>query len=1041
MHAPNSTKQPGRPLNKTDLKRLAADYIDEPTATAAQLRRVSSHEAAEQIGRKDSGTLSGILFPYRWPGAADSHLFRLRRDTPDIEHDEHGTRKETGKYLAPAASRNALYFPPLDPADLQNTTTPLIITEGEKKALALWRLATHASRALQFVPIAISGVSNWRGTIGRTTDHNGRPQAEKGAIPDWGRIQLRGRKVIILFDKDASTNPRVRFARFSLSRWLQRQGASVFIADIPADSAQKGIDELTAAQGPAAALNIIDAAKPTDIAAELEMMAAADLAPGEALDLLARLLAPLEAIDYATHRAAVRKQFAGKVSIADLDSTVRARRADYEKRKRTGNQTATPLVYSGKQYEATPAGLVFWRMDRFNNEHRPTYLCNFNARIIADVIKDDGEEKTRALKIAAAVGEQAAEVVISAAEFGRMEWPIEHLGAQANVYPTFRDHCRCAIQTISTDITTHVSYTHIGWSIQDGRAMYLHHNGAIAAGGHVPNLNIDLDRRLSKFALPEPPTNGARRGPIRAALAMLNVAPDTITIPLLGGVFRAALGNVRCSLFLTGQTGCGKSQLAALAQQFYGAEMSAAALPASWDSTANALEAMAHKCKDAIFTIDDFVPKGAAADIARLHQTADRILRAQGNASGRARMNADTTLKSPKVPRGMVLATGEDLPKGHSLRARLVVLEVHPADVQWPTLTQCQADAAAGHYAAALACYLQHVAANLDDERRKIEDLTAAMREELATTGHKRTPDNIASLAAALISFLEFAEEAQAITGQERAAIMERAAAALIAITGSQDKAQEHGEPCAAFCEAIGSALATGSAHISDMLGGSEMLDNPSAYGWRKDPQDINIWRPQGGRIGWAEDDDLYLDPLAAYNIAQKHATTADALQLSLNTLKRRLKQREVLKTIDEARESVTVRRTIDNRRRDVLHFHNTPSLTPENNPTNPTNRHSGPAADAKNGNWSGFFNRAISRFLETRHVSDHNKPNRINSYASMVGLVGLNPEVREVPRETETEPAAIGRKRGRVSENNPTIGRIKNPTRTKTAAVDEVEL
>lgn len=1040
-----TTTQPqkltGRPLNKTDLKRLAADYIDEATATAAQLRRVSSEEGAAQTGQKNNGSFAGILIPYRWPGAPDSHLVRLRRDTPDIEEDGNGGRKELRKYIAPHGSRNALYFPPVEAADLTGNA-PLVITEGEKKALALWRLSTHSSRAPQFVPVAVSGVYNWRGVIGRTTDANGRPQQEKGPLPDWARLNLKGRKIILLFDRDAATNPQVRYARYSLARWLTtRHQASVFIADIPADSPQKGIDEIAAAQGPNAALSIIAAARPTDIAAEIEAIAKADAAPGETLELLARLLAPLESIDYATHRANVRKQFAGKVSIADLDSSVKARRTEYEKKRRATNPNAAPLTYKGEQYEATPAGLVHWRMDRFSQEWRPTYLCNFSARIIADVIRDDGDEKTRALKIAAAVGEQAAEIVISAADFGRMDWPIEHLGAQANVYPTFRDHARCAIQTISKDIATLVSFTHIGWSIENGRAMYLHSKGAIAAGGHVPNLHIELDRRLSRFALPEPPTNGVRKAAILAALDMLNVAPDTITIPLLGSVFRATLGNVRCSLFITGQTGGGKSQLAALAQQFYGPEMTAAALPASWDSTPNALEALAHKCKDALLTIDDFVPKGAAADVARLHQTADRILRAQGNASGRARMNADTSLRAPKVPRGMILATGEDLPKGHSLRARLVVLELHPQDVQWTVLTRCQAAAAAGAYANALAAYIQHIAAHLEAERRAIDELTAAMREKLATTGHRRTPDNIASLAAAFISFVQFAEDVEAIAPQQRAGLIDRAAAALIAITGSQEKAQDHGEPCAAFCEAIGSALATGAAHISDMAGGSDGLDTPSAYGWRKDPGDAQLWRPQGNRIGWAEEDDLYLDPLAAYNVAQRHATTADALQLSLNTLKRRLKQRDMLKTVDEARESVTVRRTIDGRRRDVLHFYNTPSLTPENYPTNPTNATNATRTQPETLNWSGFFNNAVWQFSQTRRSSAHDNPNHSNSSAPLVGLVGLNVQVRGTPRETEKEAAAIGRKRGRVEEKNPTNRETKNPTRTKTRQMDEVEL
>ena len=36
-------------------------------------------------------------------------------------------------------------------------------------------------------------------------------------------------------------------------------------------------------------------------------------------------------------------------------------------------------------------------------------------------------------------------------------------------------------------------------------------------------------------------------------------------------------------------------------------------------------------------------------------------------------MNADGTLRQTYEPRGLVVASGEDIPKGHSLRARMIV--------------------------------------------------------------------------------------------------------------------------------------------------------------------------------------------------------------------------------------------------------------------------------------------------------------------------------------------------------------------------------
>src|SRR5204862_335813 len=113
---------------------------------------------------------------------------------------------------------------------------------------------------------------------------------------------------------------------------------------------------------------------------------------------------------------------------------------------------------------------------------------------------------------------------------------------------------------------------------------------------------------------------------------------DRITVPLLAAVYRAVLGAADFALHLAGETGQGKTELAALAQQHYGAGLDARNLPGNWASTGNSLEGLAFAAKDGLVTVDDFVPAGTVADVARMHREADRLLRAQGNRSGRMRM-------------------------------------------------------------------------------------------------------------------------------------------------------------------------------------------------------------------------------------------------------------------------------------------------------------------------------------------------------------------------------------------------------------------
>ena len=65
---------------------------------------------------------------------------------------------------------------------------------------------------------------------------------------------------------------------------------------------------------------------------------------------------------------------------------------------------------------------------------------------------------------------------------------------------------------------------------------------------------------------------------------------------------------------------------------------------------------------------------------------------------------------SLRIPRGLIVSTGEDLPTGQSLRARMLIMAVAPGDVDRDKLGACQSDAAAGCYAQALAGYLRWLA-------------------------------------------------------------------------------------------------------------------------------------------------------------------------------------------------------------------------------------------------------------------------------------------------------------------------------------------
>jgi hypothetical protein len=182
----------------------------------------------------------------------------LRRDRPDHEYDFSGNLKTRQKYLSPPGRSNMLYVVPgVEPELLRDANIPVVITEGEFKALALRRLATHGSPPQpRFLPLGLSGVYNWRGTVGKTVGPDGSRLDVKGTIPDLDWVAWQGRKVVIAYDSDIVTKDLVRIARSELAAHLRGRGALVGFLEWDVAKG-KGIDDHLAIVGPDAGIDEI----------------------------------------------------------------------------------------------------------------------------------------------------------------------------------------------------------------------------------------------------------------------------------------------------------------------------------------------------------------------------------------------------------------------------------------------------------------------------------------------------------------------------------------------------------------------------------------------------------------------------------------------------------------------------------------------------------------------------------------------------------------------------------------------------------------
>src|SRR5712691_2486196 len=328
-----------------------------------------------------------------------------------------------------------------------------------------------------------------------------------------------------------------------------------------------------------------------------------------------------------------------------------------------------PSQCQALRYEQRGAAIV--RVEqRENGGLKSTAVANFNARIVRDLILDDGEEEKREFGVEAELGGRRVAFAVSAAEFSRMGWVLNKLGPQAIIYPGQQQHARAAIQWLSGEIPQEHIFAHLGWRKHSSHWVYLHAGGALGVDGPLSGLQVQLPAALRSYQMRSLKDPAELVRAVRASLRCLSAGPDRIIFSLLSDVYRAPFGRADFSLFLTGQTGVFKTALAALCQQHFGAAMDATNLPANFASTGNSLEGLTFYAKDALLVVDDFAPTGRQGD-GELNGVAERLFRAAGNQQGRSRLGGNGRLSALKPPRALVLATGEEVPPGHSIRARL----------------------------------------------------------------------------------------------------------------------------------------------------------------------------------------------------------------------------------------------------------------------------------------------------------------------------------------------------------------------------------
>jgi putative DNA primase/helicase len=211
-------------------KELRESGLSDQTITAAGIfsEIVHANLAAILNRKRWPRTLgNGLVFPFKDEAGA----IVLHRVKPDNRPSRNG--KPGAKYLSPVGSQLRLYVPPSVNGELQAADKPILIVEGEKKALK--------GSQEGFLTVGLIGVEGWHKKNSTTL------------IPDLERIAWKGRKTHIVFDSDAASNENVRTNESLLAAALQNRGATVKIVRLPpGENGEKvGLDDYLMGHGPA----------------------------------------------------------------------------------------------------------------------------------------------------------------------------------------------------------------------------------------------------------------------------------------------------------------------------------------------------------------------------------------------------------------------------------------------------------------------------------------------------------------------------------------------------------------------------------------------------------------------------------------------------------------------------------------------------------------------------------------------------------------------------------------------------------------------
>lgn len=488
-------------------------------------------------------------------------------------------------------------------------------------------------------------------------------------------------------------------------------------------------------------------------------------------------------------------------------------------------------------------------------------LCNLVPEILCEITVDDGAVTTTYVRLRGVheSGRILPEIEIPAAELASFNWMPERWGMDCilEVGKTVKDCVRHAIQTTAAYAEKKTVYQVTGWRKIGEDWHYLMPRDA--------EQTVILPGKLQGYGM----ERICEQRDIQTAACMLQrmPAPEEVMFTLLAFTFLSPLNQFlkeagcepKFVLFLLGKTGSRKSTLAALMLSFFG-KFTASELPLSFRDTANSILHNAFTLKDVLTVIDDLHP-GSRMEEQRMNGTAQAIMRAYGDRTGRGRLRSDSTLMESRPPQGNAIITAEYAPDiGESGTARYFALELKEDDVDLQTLSVYQEETAQGTMQRCMYAYTQWLKERFlySEEARQVflqrlHSRFLFYRDAFRKSGnrcHGRVPETVAHLQMGMDFFLMFLRDRNGMDEESCVEIQKRFRQILYRLALRQAESIEQDKPTHLFIRKLYALLESNQAYLADRNG----LCDPGF----------------GTCLGYLDEQYLYLHSELAYKVVRK---------------------------------------------------------------------------------------------------------------------------------------------------------------------------